>query len=85
MEHPVAVIIPPVCMSVRLACLKLPWEMLARAAASWCVGSAEAADLPCGGVLTLSDQAELLFLRRFFLIEVQLLVMLLPPPHRERR
>ena len=52
--------------------------MLARAAASWCVGSAEAAcDFPCGGFLTLSDHAELLFLRRFFLMDVQLLVMLL--------
>ena len=41
------------------------------------MGSAEAADLPCGGFLTLSDHAELLFLRRFFLMDVQLLVMLL--------
>ena len=57
--------------------------MLARAAASWCAGSAEAAALPGGGFLTLSDHAELLFLRRFFLMDVQLLLMLLP--HTVRR
>ena len=51
--------------------------MLARAEASWCVGSAaREALLWCGGFFTLRFQAELLFLRRFFLIDVQLLLML---------
>ena len=55
----------------------VPWEMLARAEASWCVGSLVMEEpLWCGGFFTLRFQAELLFLRRFFLIDVQLLLML---------